>query len=451
MILFSRKSSEEAGAQVMTGLYGRVAAAALLGCALIEVGTGAAQQLQTLNKDQREQISGILKTAYSEVKKNYYDPKFQGLDWDARYREYSERIGTAHTMNEGFQVIAAFLGGLKDSHTYFVPPLRMTHFDTGFRLTILGDDCFITRIRPKSDAESKVHAGDQVVLMNGFKVNRQDFKAMMYYFGVIAPQKSTELLLRSPTGEQRKVSVNTEVKVSPMYLSAGVDFTNFWRMSGDQYESERARISEVGDVMIWKVPQFNLGMQEVENAIGKARTHAALILDLRGDPGGAADSLKMMVGSLFDRDIKIADRVGRGAPKPLVAKHAAHPFEGKLIVLVDENSASAAELLARVVQLEHRGTVIGDETSGAVMEAIFHPELMGTYPYAVAVTDANLLMGDGKSLEKTGVVPDEVLIPTAADLAAGRDPVLARAAESAGAKLDSTEAGKLFPFEWKPL
>ena len=85
------------------------------------------------------------------------------------------------------------------------------------------------------------------------------------------------------------------------------------------------------------------------------------------------------------------------------------------------------------------------------METIMHPEHMATAPYAVAVTDANLIMSDGKSLEKTGVVPDEVLLPTAADLAAGRDPVLAHAAESVGAKLDSTEAGKLIPFEWKPL
>jgi carboxyl-terminal processing protease len=444
----------------MTQICGKIAAAGLLGCALIGVGTSGAQQSQalnqpqTLNKDQREQISSILKTAYTEVQKNYYDPKFQGVDWDARYREYSERIGSAHSMNDGFQIVAAFLEGLKDSHTYFLPPPRMTHFDSGYRLSILADDCFITRIRPKADADSKLHVGDQVVTMNGFKVNRQDFHDIMHYFWAIAPRKSTEFLLRSPAGEERKVTVNTEVRVSPLYLNAWTDLSNMWRMSGDEYESDRARISEVGDAMIWKVPQFNLGSDDVDKATGKARKHTALILDLRGDPGGATDSLKLMVGSLFDRDIKIADRVGRGTPKAMIAKCSAHPFEGKLIVLVDEHSASAAELLARVVQLEHRGTVIGDKTAGAVMETIIHPErvdLSSGVTFAVAVTDANLLMSDGKSLEKTGVVPDEVVLPTGADLAAGRDPALARAAELAGAKLDPAEAGKMFPFEWKPL
>jgi len=69
--------------------------------------------------------------------------------------------------------------------------------------------------------------------------------------------------------------------------------------------------------------------------------------------------------------------------------------------------------------------------------------------YAFVVTDADLVMKDGHSLEKMGVTPDEVLLPSGADLASGRDPVMARAAKLAGLDLDSVAAGKLFPFEWK--
>jgi C-terminal processing protease CtpA/Prc len=87
-----------------------------------------------------------------------------------------------------------------------------------------------------------------------------------------------------------------------------------------------------------------------------------------------------------------------------------------------------------------------------VMESKIYPHQIlnsnGALYYAVSITDANIVMSDGKSLEHTGVIPDERIVPSAADLAAGRDPALARAAELAGIKLSPEEAGKMFPMLW---
>ncbi len=216
----------------------------------------------------------------------------------------------------------------------------------------------------------------------------------------------------------------------------------------------RAQFREIGDAIFLKLQQFDGDEGPFDEFMDKARKHSALVLDLRGNPGGSVDTLEWILGSLFDHDVKIADKVSRKPSKPEIAKHHGQPFRGKLIVLVDAGSASASELLARVVQLEHRGTVIGDRTAGAVMEAKLYQDSQGLGTqifYGFSVTDANLIMSDGKSLEKTGVTPDEVILPTGADLAAGRDPALARAAELAGVKLDPAEAGKVFSFEWLPL
>ena len=161
--------------------------------------------------------------------------------------------------------------------------------------------------------------------------------------------------------------------------------------------------------------------------------------------------LKQFLGGVFENEIKIGDRVGRDVHKPMVTKKPHDPFTGKLVVLVDSRSASAAELFARVVQLEKRGVVMGDHSSGSVMEAKRYPNHLGTETmvfYGASITDADIIMSDGKSLEHTGVSPDEVALPTAADMAANRDPVLAQAAQSLGVKITPEKAGTLFPYEW---
>jgi C-terminal processing protease CtpA/Prc len=424
--------------------------------ALITAPVLSAQQPGTLSPYARKQVSDMLRDAYNEVKVHYYDPKFQGVDLDARYQQFVAKIDGLHDAGGGIALTASFLDGLKDSHTYLIPPGKAGDFDLGYRLGLVGDNCFVTHIRPQSDAETKLHVGDQVLTVNGFKVDRNDFHAIQYFFGQLAPRKVQKLDVRSPTGALRQVEVTAAVRQDKRVTDLANPNESFLEDIRDERAQSMShdKIVEMGDLTIWKIRQFSPGTTSVEKAIAIARKHSALIIDLRGNGGGAVVTLQALVGSLFDHEIKIADRVGRNNPKPTIAYPQGKRFDGKLIVLVDGSSASASEILARVIQLEHRGIVVGDRSAGAVMEAVRYVEsegMGGQMYYGFSVTDANLIMKDGKSLERTGVEPDEVVLPTAADLAEGRDPVLAHAAELAGVKLDAAEAGKMFPYEWMPF
>jgi C-terminal processing protease CtpA/Prc len=100
----------------------------------------------------------------------------------------------------------------------------------------------------------------------------------------------------------------------------------------------------------------------------------------------------------------------------------------------------------RVAQLTTRGTVIGDRTAGSVMRGSFRTFSTGmetVVAYGVSVTSADLVMSDGGRLERQGIVPDIVLLPTAGDLAAGHDPVLSHALSLAGKSMDPARAAAL--------
>jgi len=310
------------------------------------------------------------------------------------------------------------------------------------------------RVRPGSDAEAKqVKAGDEIVALNGYRVNRRDLWKMQYVFGVLRPQPTLRLGIAERTGVQRQVDIEAKIRESKRVTDlTGNDVWDLIRESQNEEHLSRARYAEYGDpLLVLKVPEFNFSAGEVDDMIGKARKHPNLIIDLRGNPGGSVETLRHLVSGTFDREVRIADRRGRKEARPEVAKPARNPFPGRLIVLVDSKSASAAELFARIVQLEKRGVVMGDQTAGAVMEARLYGEKLGTDTvvfYGASITEWDLIMADGKSLEHMGVAPDELVLPGADALANGRDPVLAHAAEALGVKISPEEAGKAFPYEW---
>ena len=434
---------------------GRTRAAALIVIVGLLTANGWCQKITKID---RERAQTMLREISSDIKKHYYDPKLHGVDWDAKVEEMRQRINASESMTQAFSEVAAALDSLNDSHTFFVPPTYVKRHDYGWLAQVIGDRCFVVRVKPGSVAEKKgMKPGDELVALEGYTPNRGNFWKMEYVYNTLRPKNGLTLDLRDPAGKQRRLDVAaTEKETKRVMDLTGMDNGNdMWDLIRQEESDQhlgRARFAELSDdVGILKFPEFDFTESEIEGMVGKARKHKALILDLRGNPGGSVETLKYLIGGCFEKEIKIGDRIGRSEQKPMVAKLHGHPFTGKLVVLVDSKSASAAELFARVVQIEKRGTVLGDLSSGSVMEAKHYSYKAGIDTvvfYGASITDADIVMTDGKSLEHNGVVPDEIMLPSAEDLANGRDPVLARAVETVGGKLDPEAAGKLFPYEW---
>jgi C-terminal processing protease CtpA/Prc len=407
---------------------------------------------QRYTRSDRELAESMLRDADADVQKHYYDSKFHGIDWRARVQEARKNIETARSMDDAVSEIAALLDSLHDSHTFLLLPPRTHVHDFGFQMEMIGDRCYVVRVRAGGDAEKKgLKQGDEIRAVNGYPVSRKDFRRLVYIVNVLRPQPELRLTLMDARGGQRQLEVMTRFQLSTVdryFLHQGINVRV--RDAEEERRVLRARYFEKGDdLLVVKIPEFSFSASEVDTMVGKMRAHRGVVLDLRGNPGGYVDTLDRILGGLFQNDLKILDRVGRDATKSVSATGRHHDaFTGRFAVLIDSESASASEVLARVVQLERRGFIVGDRSSGSVMESRLYPHevaLDSKVSYAISVTDADLVMTDGKSLEHVGVEPDTIFLPTDQDLANNRDPALAKAAGLVGAKLSPEEAGTILP------
>ena len=425
---------------------------------LVVLLSGYQARSQSFSNRDRERGVTMLKTIKEDIRKNYYDPNFHGIDLDARFKVAEEKMELTKSNAEVFGIIAQTLIDFNDSHTAFLPPSRSARVEYGWLMKMFGDNCYVTQVRPHSDADAKgLKPGDLVQSVDGIHPTRANTWVFYYLYYQLAPRPSINVVVQSPGEQPRQLELKAKVQTGLLIvdLTEGVEIHRLEREEEDEEILNAHRFRVFGDdLIIWKMPQFDLEKGDVDEKVDRVKKHQALILDLRGNSGGNEETLLRLIGNLCDHDVTIGEIKRRKESKPFLAKtRGAGGFKGKLVVLVDSESASASEVLARVVQLERRGVVLGDRTGGKVMRSRFHIHQIGLekiVSYGANVTDADVIMSDGNSLEHSGVTPNLILLPTAADLHSGRDPVLSGAASLLGVKLDPLEAGKLFPFKWKP-
>ncbi len=186
----------------------------------------------------------------------------------------------------------------------------------------------------------------------------------------------------------------------------------------------------VGYIKITKF-QHN-SVEDFSAAITQLKTQGvkALIIDLRNNPGGYADSVLKMTDMLLPKGTiaYLEDNKGNREYFESDAKCVNLP----MAVLINEGTASAAELMAGSLQAYDLATIVGKKSFG---KAVGQTPIMLTTETAIYLTTARYYTPKGECIDKIGIVPDiEVELPQSlaaklSELDVSQDPQLTRAME----------------------
>lgn len=167
-------------------------------------------------------------------------------------------------------------------------------------------------------------------------------------------------------------------------------------------------------------------MSEFAAAIDTIRSGnpKGIIVDVRNNPGGYLDRAVQMTGEWLDQDIVVQSR-----ERGVITEQYRGAGNGKLrgiptVVLVNEGSASASEILAGALQDYGIAIIVGKQTFGKGSVQDFKEYEDGS---ALKYTVAEWLTPNGRSINKEGIMPDVEVDYTEQDFNAERDPQLEKA------------------------
>lgn len=378
---------------------------------------------------------------HADVKRGYYDKDLRGLNLDSLRAVAERELAAAKSDQERFRAIGRFLEPFEDSHTYFMAPRRIGLSDYHFRIRFIGDKPYVVGVDPASAADTAgVRLGDEVLTFDGQPLTRDTHYRVVSDFLGSHPIRPLRLKLKDRNNAHADVTVYSDTM--EIHRTGGSRFRKMLAMYRDssEFATSHVQATVADSIFVWRLPQFTHADKGIGKVIERARKHSAVILDLRGNGGGSIKTLTNLVGYFVDRDVMVGDLHMRTGSERFVAKPKKNGYEGRLIILVDSETGSAAEIFARLMQIEKRAIVYGDRTAGAVMASNFYQydEDVGA-----SITVSDFVLHNGERLERVGVTPDIPLLMTSAHIASRGDVIMSFALLKAGARVPPAVAAGL--------
>ena len=162
-----------------------------------------------------------------------------------------------------------------------------------------------------------------------------------------------------------------------------------------------------------------------------------LIFDLRGNPGGYLHIAVQVASQFVGEGVIVTEKDRSGKVTEYKAERGGLALDLPLVVLVDEGSASAAEIVAGAVQDSGRGVLVGQRTFGKGSVQVSHTLSDGS---SLRVSVARWYTPKGHQLDGQGLTP-EIVVAADGSASESQDPVLDKAVEYLAARLSGSSGG----------
>jgi carboxyl-terminal processing protease len=374
----------------------------------------------------------VFDDAWETIEDRYYDPKFHGVDWQAKralFRPAAARAGNTH---EFYEVLRQMIASLRDAHTrVYSPDEKFDWWNPRFvtiGLTPREVEGVPTVVYIESNSPASrtdIRQGDVIVSVDDVPVaefvNRR-LEASGLSHDSEARFRAIGSLFDGQAGTTVKVGWASR---NGKHKSAVLQ--RYWIQRTLGFNNERK-----GKIAVLRLDAFT---QTVALDFSKSLPEVldgaeGIVLDLRFNGGGDAEAMAD-VASLFLEDGinlgKFADRSGASFELQTFSKRLwriprMSSIKLPLVVLTSESTSSAAEILVAALQAKQRARVIGTETCGCVL-AIRNRHALPDGG-VLDVSEFDYRTAAGLRLEGSGIKPDTLMRLTRADIYSRRDAAL---------------------------
>jgi carboxyl-terminal processing protease len=337
----------------------------------------------------RSQPQEIYHRAWQLVRDNYYDPSFNNRDWNELEHKYDGQI---KSNEDAFKYVKVMLENLNDPYTRLLDPRAFQDENDAIDARIVGiginlqqskdnGKLIITRTIEDGPAErAGLRAGDEIVGIDGLNaIGMTPEQAAEHIRG--KQGSPVQIAVRNSASAQKAVSI-TRQEITIHAVSSKLLENNLGYIQLSTFISNDAS------------HEFRNALQKLSNADG-------IVLDLRDNPGG-----------LLSNALEIADMLlDSGSIVSTISRHGRHTdlasgdpvTHQPIVVLVDDESASASEILASALKDNGRGVLIGTRTYGKGLVQEINRLPGGA---AIHITVSRYLTPSGSDINKVGVQPD---------------------------------------------